>query len=125
MRIKTFLKLSVLFVCAALVIFASTEVTVLSLLKMVAAGLVLSVAVSVVYPEIRGIKRGDTVAVVSGNSIHTLLGRLGVALDGGRKNTRIKVKLDNGDEILGIVESYDGIVSPPRIKVVYEERLVE
>ena len=125
MRLKMFLKLSVVFVCFALVVFALTETTVMSLLKMVAGGLVVSMAVSAVYPELRGIRKGDTVSVVSGNSIHTLLGRFGIALDEGKKNTKIKVKLDNGNEILGVVESYDGIVTPPRIKVVYEEKLVE
>lgn len=125
MRLMIFLKISVLFVCFALVAFAFTEATLLSLLKMVAVGLVLSVAVSAVYPELRGIRMGDTVSVVGGNSIHTLLGKFGMALDKGKKNAKIKVRLDNGNEVLGVIESYDGLLTPPRIKVVYEERLVE
>ncbi len=126
MRLIFFLKLFVLFSCISLLFFAfSQEATLLSLLKMVAGGTVLAVVVSLAYPEMRGIKSGDTVSVVSNSGIPSLIGRFGRALQEGRKNNRIKVRLDNGNEIFGIIESYDGIISPPRIRVIYEERLVE
>jgi len=125
MRLMLFVKLSVLFSCLALLFFALTDAAVLSLLKMVAGGVVVSVAISAVYPEMRGIRKGDAVSVVTGNALPAMLGRLGVALDEGKRQGRIKVRLDNGNEVLGVVESYEGILSPPRIKIVYEERLVE
>ncbi len=125
MRLMIFIKLTVLSICLALLSFALTEATLLSLLKMIAAGMVVSVAVSAFYPELRGIRKGDTVSVVSGNALPAILGRLGIAMHEGKKHARIKVRLDNGNEVLGTVESYEGIVSPPRIKVVYEEGLVE
>jgi len=86
---------------------------------------VASVAVSVVYPEIRGVRGGDTVSVVYGKTISPLLGKAGTAMEEGKKNNQIRVKLNNGSEIVGIVESYIGVITPPRIRVVYEEKLVE
>lgn len=125
MRLMFFLKLLLIFTCASLLFFAFTEATLITLLKMIAGGTVLAVAVSIVYPEVRGIKNGDVVSVVRSSGIPSLIGRLGRAMQEGRKNNRIKVRLDNGNEVVGLVESYDGIITPPKIRVIYEEKLVE
>ena len=126
MRLMFFLKLLLIFTCASLVFFAfSAEATLIMLLKMIAGGTVLAVAVSIVYPEVRGIKNGDVVSVVSGGGIPSLIGRLGRAMQEGRKNNKIKVRLNNGNEVVGLIESYDGVITPPKIRVIYEEKLVE
>ncbi len=126
MRLILFFKLLLIFTCAALLVFAlHPEATLTLLLKMVAGGIVLSIIIGVFYPELRGIKSGDVVSVVSSSAVPSLIGRFGRALEKGKKNNQIKVRLDNGNEVIGLVESYDGIISPPKIRVIYEERLVE
>jgi hypothetical protein len=126
MRIALFFKLIVLSLCAALLSFALVpEVMLMGALKIMALGTVLSIAVAAFYPEIRGIRAGDTVSVVADSGIPSIIGRLGTAAAAGRKNQQIKITLSNGSEVIGVVESYTGLVSPPRIRVLYEERLVE
>lgn len=126
MKLSIFFKAFIVIVCISLLYFAfAPEATVMMLLKMAAVGTVGSIALSVVYPEMRGVKDGDTVAVVYGKTISPLLGKAGTAMEEGKKNNQIRVKLNNGSEVVGIVESYVGIISPPRIRVVYEEKLVE
>jgi len=125
-RMSIFFKVFIAAVCISLLYFAFVpEATLMMLLKMLAVGTVASVAVSIVYPEIRGVKDGDTVSVVYGKTITPLLGKAGTAMEEGKKNRQIRVKLNNGSEVVGIVESYIGVITPPRIRVVYEEKLVE
>jgi len=126
MRLIIFAKLMLVLGCASLLFFVFyPESTVMLLLKLLAGSAVLSVVVSIVYPDVRGVKTGDTVSVVSGTGVSLLLGRLGRAMEQGRKNNKIKVRLDNGNEVIGVVETYDGLITPPRIRLIYEERLVE
>jgi len=126
MKLSIFFKAFIVIVCISLLYFAfAPEATVIMLLKMLAVGMVASIALSIVYPELRGVKDGDTVAVVYGKTLTPLLGRAGTAMEEGKKNNRIRVKLNNGSEVMGVVESYVGLVSPPRVRIVYEEKLVE
>ena len=126
MRLMLFLKLMVVCACFSLLWFAlAPDSTVLGLLKVAALGTVFSIAATVVYPEIRGIRAGDTVSVVTDSGIPSIIGRMGRAAQGGRKSEQIKILLQNGTEVLGIIESYIGLISPPKIRAVYEERLVE
>lgn len=126
MRLFLFFKCMVASLCVCLLWFALwPDSTILGLLKAAALGVVASIGVSAVYPEIRGIKTGDTVSVVSDPGIPSLIGRIGRAAQAGKKNEQIKIFLQNGTEVMGVIESYIGLVSPPKIRAVYEERLVE
>lgn len=126
MRLVLFLKILLLSACASLLWFGlSSEATIIGLVKAMALGAVASVAAAIVYPEVRGVRAGDPVSVVTGSEIPTLIGRMGRAAMSGKRNQEIKILLKNGTEVIGIIESYTGIVSPPRIRVIYEERLVE
>jgi len=121
-----FFKLVILSLCASLLFFAlAPESTLVDTLKLMAFGTVSSIAVTAFYPDIRGIKLGDKVSVVNSSSTPGILGRLGKAMAHCKKNDRVKIVLDNGGEILGIVESYSGLISPPKIRAIYEERLVD
>ena len=53
------------------------------------------------------------------------LGRTGFALGDSALNREVRVKLDDGKEAIGIVEGYEGVLSPPRVRLIYEEKLVE
>lgn len=126
MQLTFFFKLFFISLAISLAAFALTpNVGFLFLAKSIALGIGLSIVMSSVYPLIRGIRKGDTVAVVVSNSVPFLLGRVGRALTNARKNNEIKVRFDNGEEAIGIVESYAGLISPPKIRILYEERLAE
>ncbi|HSB46376.1 MAG TPA: hypothetical protein VLD37_00040 [Candidatus Bilamarchaeum sp.] len=126
MRLFMFFKLLLLCICAGLLWFGlAPGASLMGLLKIFALGIVASVAITVVYPEVRGIRAGDSVSVVTDSGIPSLIGRAGRAAAAGKKNDHIKILLQNGTEVMGIVESYTGIISPPRIRILYEERLVE
>jgi len=126
MKAAFFFKLLLLSACLSLLYFGiAPGVSLMELLKLLAIGVVASVAVTVAYFEVRGVKAGDPVAVVADNAIPSIFGRQGFAAAGGRKNEQIRIKLGNGSEVTGIIESYPGIISPSKIRVVYEERLVE
>ncbi|VVC02792.1 Uncharacterised protein [Candidatus Bilamarchaeum dharawalense] len=112
--------------CTTLLVFALTpDATLLGALKMMAFGTVLSIAITAIYPEVRGVKAGDTVSVVTGGGLPSLLGRIGRASAAARKNEQIKIILDNGNEVVGVVESYTGLIGPAKIRLLYEEKLVE
>lgn len=126
MRILLFSKLMVLALCISLLSFGLLPgATIISTLKLMALGTVASIAVTAFYPDIRGIKAGDRVAVVADSAVPGILGRFGKAAANGRINDHIKISLQNGSEVLGVIESYTGLVSPAKIRVLYEERLVD
>jgi hypothetical protein len=126
MRIFLFFKLIIAALCVSLLAFALVpEVGLMGALKTMALGTVLSIAVTAYYPEFRGIRAGDTVAVVNDSNIPSLIGRPGTAAANGKRNEQIKIVLPNGNEVLGVIESYTGLISPPKIRVLYEEKLVE
>ncbi len=126
MRLMMFFKLMVISLCTSLLAFALLPgSSVMGTLKIMAVGTVLSIGVTAFYPEFRGIRAGDTVSVVTDSGIPAIIGRLGTAAASGKKNQKIKIMLQNGTEVLGVVESYTGMISPPRIRLLYEERLVD
>ena len=125
MRLMMFCKLMILSLCISLLSFALLSVAPIETLKIMAIGTVLSIGITAFYPDIRGIKQGDMVAVVNDSSIPSIIGRQGRAAANGRKNDHIKIVLNNGSEVLGVIESYTGIISPPKIRILYEEKLVD
>jgi hypothetical protein len=125
MRLVMFGKLLLVSICLPLLYFGlASGVGIVECLKLMAIGTVASVAITAAYPEIRGIKSGDMVAVVSDSAIPSIIGKPGTAAADGRRNQKIKVRLDNGSEVLGQIEEYIGLISPPRVRLIYEEKLV-
>lgn len=126
MKLFLFFKLFAISLAGSLALFAITpDAGFMFLAKAIALGSGLSILISLLYPEIRGIRQGDTVSIVLSNAVPFLLGRVGRAVSNARKNKEVRIRFDNGDEAVGIVESYCGLVSPPRIRVLYEEKIVE
>jgi hypothetical protein len=83
----------------------------------------ISIGVALFYPDFRGIRKGDSVALSSGLPFFS--NKLGVALTSGRKNGEIKVKFENGEEAVAVIEDYAGLITPPRVKILYQEKLNE
>jgi len=126
MRLMMLSKLMLATIVVSLLAFGLLQdFTFTAMLKAMALGAALSIGATVMYPEIRGIKAGDSVSVVQSSSIPSIIGRAGRAVADGRKNGQIKIVLDNGVEVMGVVESYTGLISPPKIRIIYEEKLVE
>jgi len=118
---KSFFVLSLISLAA----FIITAMDLLTLAKLLAASILFSVALALVYPELRAVRSGDTVMIITSDSPQTIIGRFGVALHNAKKNSELRIKLADGNEVVGIVQSYDGLLTPPTVRVVYEERLVE
>lgn len=118
---KIFFALSLLSLAA----FVITSMELLTLAKLLAASALVSVALVAVYPELRGVRSGDTVMIVETDSAHSIIGRLGTALHNAKKNSELRIKLTNGNEIVGVVQSYEGIITPATVRIIYEEQLVE
>lgn len=126
MKLFLFFKLFLISLAISLAAFALTpDVGLMFLAKAIALGTGLSILISLIYPELRGVKQGDMVAVVMSNNIPSLFGRVGRAISNARKNNELRVRFDNGEEAVGIVESYSGLFSPPKVRIIYEERIVE
>lgn len=121
-----FFKLMLLNICISLLAFALVkDYSIIETLKLMAFGTVVSVIITMVYPEIRGVKQGDVVSVVSVSGLPSLIGRLGRATAAAKKKEQVKIILDNGNEVVGVVESYVGLIGPAKIRLIYEEKLVE
>ena len=125
MRLLLFLKLLIISLCISLLSFALLSFPLLEAARLMALATVASVAITAFYPDFRGVKQGDPVAVVTAASMSSLFGRPGRAAMHGKKNQQIKINLDNGTEVLGVIESYPGLVSPTKIRLLYEERPVD
>jgi hypothetical protein len=126
MRLILFAKLIVITICVSLLAFALLpDATVIGTLKMLALGTVITIGVTAFYPDLRGVRSGDQVSVVANSTLPGILGKVGKALSDGKKDDQIKIVFNNGNEVLGVVESYTGLISPAKIRIIYEERLVD
>lgn len=127
MNIGTFLTTAGLSIAAAFAAFALYGGDFMFLAKALALALSFSIVFSISYPHLRGIRKGDKVAVVGSGGLPMLfgLGRTGFALSDSGINKELRVKLEDGKEAIGIVESYEGVLSPPKVRILYEEKLVE
>jgi hypothetical protein len=126
LRLGLFFKLMIASLSVSLLSFALLpQMSLIMTLKALAFGTVLSIGVTVFYPEVRGIKEGDRVAVVTDSAIRGIIGRVGRAATDGRKREKIRILLSNGSEVQGIIEDYSGLITPAKIRILYEEKLVE
>ncbi len=91
----------------------------LTLLKMLAASFGISLLFVLFYSRIRGVKKGDKVQVMKGAISH-LLGLSGTAQGDCRVGGEVKIKIGRQREAVGILESYEGLFTPARVKLMYE-----
>ena len=124
MSLGLFFKIFIFWLMVYLFAFGLTTMAVGEWIRVVAVGIAVSLAFAVFYPEVRGIRSGDRVSVIVNNSL-PFFGRLGRALSEPRKNDQLRIRLENGDEATGIVESYEGVLSLPRVRLLYEEKPLE
>ena len=94
----------------------------LDLVKFIALSLGISIVFLLVYPRIRKVRKGDQVAITGSMPVPfaSFLGLTATALSDAAMGEEVKVKLGRGSEAVGMVESYEGLLSPPKIRLVYE-----
>lgn len=117
------LKLSFVLFLFSLLIFVVVSDFML-LLKLVALDFLISSIFLFLYPYIRGIKKGDKVSLDYTSTFLDVLFSHGVALSDARTGQEIEVKLPSGGSVIGVVESYEGILSPPKVKVLMSSKKV-
>jgi membrane protein implicated in regulation of membrane protease activity len=107
----------------SLIYFALTPgQSLLDMVKYFALSLGLSIAFLLLYPRLRQVRKGDQVTITGSMPMPfaSLLGFTAVALSDAQLGGEVRVRI-NGREAFGIVESYEGLLSPPRIRIVFEE----
>ena len=110
MGIMVFLKLFVISVAVSLIFFAlDPTLGLLDLAKFIALGAGISIIASLLYPSFRGIQKGDKVSVVFNSVIPSIFGKGGIAMSSGKLNSEIRIRLDDGREAVGVIESYEGL----------------
>lgn len=94
----------------------------LELVKFMALSLGISIVFLLVYPRLRQVRKGDQVAITGSMPVPfaSLLGFTAIALSDAAMGEEVKVRLGRGSEAVGMVESYEGLLSPPKIRLVYE-----
>lgn len=114
--------------CALSLIYfaAAPGVELLTLAKMVAGSFGVTILFVLLYPQLRGVRKGDKVQVTGfagqmENPIMNLFGAIGISLVDCKMGDDIKVKIAGGRQAIGVLESYEGLFSPARVKLMYED----
>ena len=96
----------------------------LELWKLLAGAAGLSLLVPLAYPYIRKVKKGDGLLVIKGNVEPFLLFNASscVALEGGKKGDTIGITLPDGTLAQAVIISYEGLITPAKVRVVQEVR---
>jgi outer membrane lipoprotein SlyB len=97
----------------------------MDLAKLLALSIGATIVISLVYDRVRKVGPGDRVVVVSSNFYPAIFGRHGRVTKVSRDGNEVKVKLDDGEEVVGIVESHETLFSPPVVRAMYSERKIE
>ncbi|MFH0817568.1 MAG: hypothetical protein V1909_02940 [Candidatus Micrarchaeota archaeon] len=120
--ISLFIKAFLGFVAAALLAWAI--IPGFELWKLLAGAVGLSIVVPLVYPRIRGVKKGDGLLVIKGNVEPFLLFNASscVALEDGKKGDTIGITLSDGTLAQAVVVDYEGFITPAKVRVMLEVR---
>jgi len=93
-------------------------------LRPIAAGIAISLIVFLLYPEVRGVRKGDLITIPIWREINTpfirdsfLENTSSIALENGKKNQKIKIRLWDGSEGIAEVLNY-GFIKPPGGKLI-------
>lgn len=109
-------------VAVSLIYFALTPgQTLFDLFKYSALSAGVSLLFLLLYPQIRQVRKGDQVTIIGVGPFASLLGFTATALSDAARGEELRVSLGKGREAVGTVESYEGVFSAPKIKLIYEE----
>ena len=130
MLIGSFVKLIVLFVAASLIYFGMTpSVGLGALLKLLALSLGAAISLPLVYPFIKGVRKGEKIVVSEERApaVFTLFIGLsnGIALEGGRMGDAIKIELIDKSIAICRISRYEGFFSNAEAKILTREIPIE
>ena len=116
-------KLFIYLLIASLLLFAFFGNDLLFLAKLISLSIALTLLYAIYLSKgVRYVKPGDEVIIIGARYI---MGRRGKALTRARLHDKIRVKLYDGKEAEGVVESLGGLITPAIVSVVYEEELIK
>jgi len=130
MSLPLFLRVFLLAVAASLVSYALLPLALVDLAKLLALSMAITLLVPLVYPHIRGVRKGDMVSAVNPPQRGLMpqlqipflqFGGSYVALDSGRIGTRLRVAMPDGTWREAEVLSYGGFLQPPRVRLLESE----
>ena len=124
MILSLFIRTMLLAFSLSLILFAFGIADLSLLIRLLAFSLGFSALISIFYPQLRGVKRGDKVLVIFG-TLPSFLGNVGTAQTDGKINQEIRVKMDDGSEVVGIIESYEGLFTPAKIRWKQSEKVID
>jgi hypothetical protein len=126
MMLKKTVALLAFFIGMSLVAFSLIPgMEMMDLAKMLALSIGATILISLAYDRLRKVSLGDRVVVVSSSFYPAIFGRHGKVAKVSKNGNEVKVKLDDGEEVVGIVESHETLFSPPVVRAMYSERKIE
>jgi len=121
---KKALTLFLVLTAVSLILYAVAGLSIGDLARLLAFSLGLTILFVIAYPYLYRVKVGDEVVVVANSLVPSFLGRKGVIVRSMKEDERrVVVRLDDGSEVVGILESGEELFSPPRVRLIYEERV--
>ena len=124
MILKKFFLLLFFLIALSLLIYGFFGFSFDMLLRMLAISVGFSLLFLIFYPMLKGVKKGDEVVVVSHSFVPSFLGRKGKIVKITKDYLIVKL-YEDGREVRGVIESYEGLLSPPRVRVIYEEQMIK
>ncbi len=125
MRLDKILFVFFFLIALSLIIYALIPGLNLSiLLKLLALSIGITIIIALFYDHIRGAKKGDKVVVIDSSFLPSILGREGTLLQDARVGDVVNVVLLNGKEIKGLLVNYEDLLSPHKVRVIYEEQKI-
>lgn len=124
MTLPLFLRVFLLSSALSLVSYVLFPMPLPMLAKLLALSFAMSMLVPITYPHIRGVRRGDMVAVVNEAQrqilplpIPFLNFGTHISLDDGRVGSRIRVSMPDGTWREAVVISYSSFLAPARVRL--------
>jgi len=130
MGLPLFLRVLLLAVAASLVSYALLPMGVLELAKLLALSVAITLLVPIVYPHIRGVRKGDMVMAINPPQRGMMpplqlpflnFGGNYIALDSGRIGSRLRVAMNDGTWREAEVLAYAGFLQPARVRLLESE----
>jgi hypothetical protein len=118
------LLLRIFFGLAAAALIAWAVVPGLEVLKLLAVALGLTLIFPLAYPALRGVRKGDGLLAIKGDVEPFLLFSASscVSLENGKRGDTVAITLPDGTLAQAVIVSYEGLITPAKVRVVQELR---
>lgn len=129
MALPLTLRVFLLSTAASLISYFIFPMPLLSLAKLLALSVGMTMLLPVIYPHLRGVRKGDAVLAINPPQRQGMLGAIPMplpfmqlggnftALDSGRMGSRIRVSMADGTWREAEILSYSGFLQPARVRL--------